>query len=228
LRLCAFALKKMTLLLLPANAKPLLPYLAKAPHAYGWLLSPKRTMTITGLHGLPYAVDNDCFTQPFNPDRYHHTLARLARAHGTTNALFATAPDVFGDAQRTLDLSLPWLPRIRAAGFPAALVAQDGLEDLDIDWSQFDAIFIGGTTAWKLSQAADIIRTAKELGKWTHIGRVNSVHRACRLIEQPDSVDGTAWAKNPTKYILQWQRWLDHDKPVQLSMLAWLRQSTSC
>lgn len=37
------------------------------------------------------------------------------------------------------------------------LVAQDGLERLRIPWNSFDALFIGGTTEWKLGAAARAI-----------------------------------------------------------------------
>ena len=39
-----------------------------------------------------------------------------------------------GDAAATLTRSAPMLPRIRALGYPAALVAQDGLEHLAVPW----------------------------------------------------------------------------------------------
>jgi len=204
------------ILLLPGNAKGLLNVIRSFPQAYGWLLTPRRTMTRTGLYGLLYAVDNECFTlgSDFDPDRYRRALRRIAEIHGTGTCLFATAPDVVGDAQATLERAREWLPEIRSLGFPAALVAQDGLENLEIPWSDFDALFVGGTTAWKLGPAAAyLVKEAKRRGKWTHIGRINSVHRAARLLELPDSVDGTAWAKHPAHYAGRWQCWLDAGMP---------------
>lgn len=59
-----------------------------------------------------------------------------------------------GDAAATLTRSAPMLPRIRALGYPAALVAQDGLEHLAVPWDAFDVLFLGGTTDWKLGPAA--------------------------------------------------------------------------
>ena len=113
--------------------------------------------------------------------------------------LFVVAPDVVGDAAATLERSRPWLPVIRALGFKAAFVAQDGLENLDVPWAEFDALFIGGSTEWKLSShAADLIRQAKTRGKWVHVGRVNSARRFARFeLIGADSCDGTYIAFGP-------------------------------
>lgn len=207
----------MVMLLLPGNAKGLLHTIGADPVHYGWLLTPRRTMTKTGLHGLFYAVDNECFTlgDRFDPDRYLRALHRIADCHGTERCLFAVAPDIVGDAHATLERARDWLPRIRALGFPVALAGQDGLEELEVPWADFDALFIGGTTGWKLGpHAAELMREARRRGKWTHIARVNSTKRASRLREVPDSVDGTAWAKHPAYYALQWRKWVKAGKPA--------------
>jgi hypothetical protein len=91
------------------------------------------------------------------------------------------------------ELSVPMLRRIRAAGYRPALVAQDGLEALPVPWEAFDVLFIGGSTAWKLSEACfSLIAEAKRRGKWVHMGRVNSLRRL-RIAKSVgcDSVDGT-------------------------------------
>lgn len=95
-----------------------------------------------------------------------------------TRCLFAVAPDVVGDAAATLTRSVPWLPAIRAAGYPAALAAQDGLEHLNVPWGAFDVLFLGGTTAWKLGPAARrLTAEASRRGLPVHMGRVNSLRR---------------------------------------------------
>jgi hypothetical protein len=106
---------------------------------------------------------------------------------------FITAPDVVGDAAGTLERAAPMLPRIRALGFPVALVAQNGLESLPVPWHTFDALFIGGDTAWKLGPAAArLAGEAKRRGKWVHMGRVNSRRRIQHAAAMGcDSVDGT-------------------------------------
>lgn len=149
--------------------------------------------------GQPWAADNGRFSAPqdYTDDGFLAWLGRMPRE----SCLFATAPDVVGDAAATLSLSAPMLPRIRAAGYPAALVAQDGLEALDVPWNDFDALFIGGTTAWKLGlDAAELSREAKRRGKWVHMGRVNSLRRM-RYAESIgcDSADGTVLKHDPNR-----------------------------
>lgn len=97
--------------------------------------------------------------------------------------VFVVAPDVVANAVATLDLFRWYAWRIQSLGFPVALVAQDGLEGLrwPPTWA-YDALFVGGTTAWKLSAAADwCIRRAMQAGKWVHVGRVNSQRRIRHL-----------------------------------------------
>lgn len=142
--------------------------------------------------GQPWAADNGRFSSPatYSDAAY---LAWLAKRPHRERCLFATAPDVVGDATATLALSAPMFARIRAAGYRAALVAQDGLEALPVPWDDFDALFIGGTTRWKLSEAAhELAAEAKRRGKWLHMGRVNSLRRV-RIAKAMgcDSVDGT-------------------------------------
>lgn len=140
--------------------------------------------------GVTWCADNGCFGKGYpGDDKWLEWLANM----DPTDCMFATAPDIVGDAAGTLERSRPFLPEIRALGFPAALVAQDGLEDLDVPWDEFDALFIGGSTEWKLGAAARrLVFEAKQRGKWVHMGRVNSLKRyqyaqaiGC------DSVDGT-------------------------------------
>lgn len=182
--------------------------------AYGYLLSPARTMTGSHMDGMRYAVDNEVFTGRFQPARFVAALERIAAAHGTARCLFVVAPDVVGDAPTTLAQFREWGPRIRAMNFPVALAGQDGMTVDSVPWDDLDAIFIGGSTRWKLgTDAAAMVAEGKRRGKWTHVGRVNSVYRACRLIEPPDSVDGTAWAKHPSAYAAQWGQWVASGKP---------------
>lgn len=108
---------------------------------------------------------------------------------------FVACPDVVGSARRTLEAFEFWKDML--PGWKKALVAQDGLEHLSIPWRDIDAIFIGGTTSWKLGiHAADVIRTAKICGKWVHAGRVNTPARF-EYFEAlgADSIDGTGLSR---------------------------------
>jgi hypothetical protein len=159
--------------------------------------------------GRVWAADTGCFGAPhkFTPDGYLTFLSE--RDH--TRCLFATIPDVVGDAAATLQRMTDWPDRLRAIGYKPALVAQDGLEALPVPWDAFDVLFIGGTTAWKLSDhAVRLIHEAKRLGKWVHVGRVNSLRRLrwCQWAGA-DSADGTFAAFGPDVNIPRMQRWLD-------------------
>jgi len=160
--------------------------------------------------GVVWCADNGCFGKGYpGDDKWLGWLEK--NAHDASTCLFATAPDVVGDAPATLARSLPFLPKIRGLGYPAALVAQDGLEDLDIPWDAFDVLFIGGSTEWKLGHhARKIIRKAKARGKWVHMGRVNSERRYKYAHELGcDSVDGTYLTFGPDTNLpklLAWSR----------------------
>jgi len=129
--------------------------------------------------GVAWIADNSAYTGHYpGDDRYLAWLA--ARTVHRGQCAFATAPDVVGDAAATWARSRPVLPRIRALGYPAALVAQDGLEDLGIDWGLFDGLFLGGSTAWKLGPAAARLAAhARSLGLHVHMGRVRWALLAC-------------------------------------------------
>jgi hypothetical protein len=157
--------------------------------------------------GVAWCADNGAFSDNFDEDKWWAFLERnAARAD---SCVFAVAPDVVGDAAATLERSLPWLPKIRALGYPAAFVAQDGLEDLEVPWDEFDVLFIGGSTAWKLGgHARHLVRDAKAQGKWVHMGRVNS-ERRWRYADAigVDSCDGTFLTFGPDVNLPRLMAW---------------------
>ena len=110
---------------------------------------------------------------------------------------FVAVPDVVGDARRTLEVFNVWRRKPELAGWPLALVCQNGQEHLPIPWSHCQAVFIGGDTAWKESAyAAGCIKAAKALGKWVHVGRVNTPARFEHFQKLgADSIDGTGIAR---------------------------------
>jgi len=154
-----------------------------------------------------WAADNGCFCQA---DKYSNEgyLAWLSK-RDPTDCLFAVAPDVVGDSEATKERAYPMIPKIQELGYRAAFVLQDGETVDGIDWDLIDAVFVGGSTEWKLSQhAAEIVRHAKSLGKWAHMGRVNSYKRM-RLAAAIgcDSVDGTFLVFGPDvneKRLIDW------------------------
>lgn len=99
----------------------------------------------------------------------------------TERCLFAVSPDAYPDAVESQRRGLEYAPIIRDLGFPVAVVAQDGAENLSWPWDEFDCLFIGGKRTpnphdeWKTSAAAErLVHAARNAGKWVHMGRVNS------------------------------------------------------
>lgn len=143
--------------------------------------------------GVPWAMDNDAFSG-FSAEAF---IKMMRRYQGIQGCKWVAVPDVVGDAKATLKRFYQWQPAVTYFGFPSALVAQDGLEDLPIPWGMFDCLFIGGSTEWKLGAvAAGIIREAKRREKWVHMGRVSSVRRF-RYSQNLncDSADGSRYAR---------------------------------
>ena len=178
-----------------------------------------------------FCIDNNCGPDKTGragtgypgDEKYLHLLRLWAEQDGadpydpfTSRCLFVAAPDVLGDAAATLKRSEYFLPLIREiANLPAALVAQDGLENLTVPWDEFDCLFIGGSTEWKLGPAARaLVAEAKVRRKWAHMGRVNTRQRlryahaiGC------DSADGTGMTRAPDVLLAQmlaWLREIDH------------------
>jgi len=141
-----------------------------------------------------FAIDNSCFAK-FDRSAFEALLER--ERPRVDLCRWVTCPDVVGSARRTLEAFEYWHDRLRDDGWKVALVAQDGIEHLPIPWDRIDAIFIGGSTEWKMSKhAADVIRTAKICGKWAHVGRVNTPGRFEHFEKLgADSIDGTGLAQ---------------------------------
>lgn len=123
--------------------------------------------------GGVFAIDNGAYAG-FNPSAFKRLLER--ETPYKDKCLFATVPDVVCNARRTLEI---WKYRDRLAqGWPHALVAQNGVEDLEIPWTELAALFIGGDDRFKNSQTAvDIIKAAQVMGVYVHVGRVNGPDR---------------------------------------------------
>jgi hypothetical protein len=174
----------------------------------GFLKTPQMGNTFDFDAG-PWAADNGCFTLGARFDLRQYLRFLAGRRRHTHTCRFAPAPDVVGDAAATLIRSAPVLARIREYGFPAALVAQDGLTDPP--WDDFDCLFIGGTTEFKLShRARELTEAAQVRGKWVHMGRVNSETRLrTAAMWGCDSADGTFLKFAPDTNIPRLLRWLD-------------------
>jgi hypothetical protein len=159
--------------------------------------------------GVLWCADNGCYGKGWpGYERWYRWLA--ANADASATCLFATAPDVVANHFATEARSRRWLQRIRDLGYPVAFVAQNYMELSTWDlWDEIDCLFIGGDTAWKLGgEAANLAAVAASLGKWVHMGRVNSEKRY-RYAEAIgcDSVDGTYLTFAPDLNLPAVQAW---------------------
>ncbi|WP_433635563.1 hypothetical protein [Nocardia sp. CA-120079] len=189
--------------------------------------------------GARYGFDSGCFGKGYPGDRaWMEWLAEMADKTEAKQRLWATAPDVVGDAVDTAKRARPWLNKIRHLGFPAAYVAQNGARCLP--WDEFDVLFLGGVlecpsclgrrhigdkrvrrakcvrcrqvmAEWKLSHAArDLTLEAMHRGKTVHMGRVSSEIRIVYAVRAGvDSADGTYLTKGPDINLVNLLRWLD-------------------
>lgn len=161
--------------------------------------------------GAWYCCDNGKYGKGW-PGAYawYTWLRRTVNLYGTERCVFVTAPDRVADPYGTLADSLPWLPVIRRLGVPAAFVAQDGCENGLLPWGDFDTLFLGGTTEWKLGPAAaSVTAEAAERGLPVHMGRVNSRKR----LRYAHSIgcataDGTYLTFGPTTNLPKLLSWL--------------------
>lgn len=145
-----------------------------------------------------WCMDNGVFTGAFSETAFWQKLEHLRPWRDSCK--FVVAPDVVGNAIATMHAFRYWGPAIHAAGWPVAFVAQDGQELFDLP-PEFDALFVGGSTEWKMSYGAlDAVQRAKADGRWTHVGRVNSLRRIRHFrLAGVDSVDGTSVVFAPDK-----------------------------
>lgn len=173
--------------------------------ALGRLVTPRHFDNVDGMvaTGIVWAADNDAFSG-FNESAFRTMLDAIDGAPG---CLFVTAPDVVADAAATLALYHEWGPYLRGRGYPAALVLQDGMSATTMPWDDVDAVFVGGTTTWKLGfDARRIIHEANQRGLWVHMGRVNTLRRIqYARAAGCDSIDGSGWV-----------RWIDRRLPMAL------------
>jgi hypothetical protein len=161
--------------------------LAEYSERYGyefWQLRTPLTQYARAL-GVRYGHDNGCFKE-FKRAIWER---QLTEARNDT-PVFVCLPDIVGDAARTLELFEHFMEV--TTGLPRALVLQDGIERIHIPWNDLAAVFIGGSDRFKSApETMAAAKTAKWLGKWVHVGRVNTAARVNNWIGLADSCDGS-------------------------------------
>lgn len=162
-------------------------------------------------------LDNGCFSDQWDHDKWLAWLEGMRPR--IPECLFAVVPDVVADHEATLDRWGKYAQVVKDLGFPAAFVLQDGASRATVPWDEIDALFIGGSTEFKLSETAwEMSAYAQSLGIWTHMGRVNSFNRIRRAAAHGiDSVDGTylRWPDTNLPKRLAWLAWLEHNRPMR-------------
>jgi len=171
----------------------------------GAIITPAQGNRLRVTDDISTIIDNGCFSQPdaFTLAKYRKLVANHP------NALFVTVPDVVGD----------WAATLRRWGefpkgdwpVPLAIVLQDGATVDTVPWDAIGAVFVGGTTEWKLgSEVRSIVAEANHRRVWAHMGRVNS-HQRLRYAEWIgcDSADGTFLVFGPDVNLARLARWLD-------------------
>lgn len=120
-----------------------------------------------------FAIDNGGFTSQ-NPDKFDRLIQKSLPF--INRCKFICMPDVPGSAIRTLELF--HIFKKQYAGLPIALVIQDGQDSLSIPWEDVSGIFIAGKGEYCMSSGvADIVKSAKWLKKWIHVGRVSTAEK---------------------------------------------------
>jgi hypothetical protein len=199
----------------------------------GRLITPRHYPRLeeTALCGLPWAADNDALAG-FDENRYLRMLEAIASGDPAQSrphfgCRFIAVPDdarmgpdgPIVSAEGTLELFEHWQSLLAMQyRLPLALVLQDGQERLPVPWRRIAAVFVGGSTKWKLGpHAAELVAEAKRRGKYVHMGRVNSARRAAYAASIGcDSIDGTGASKFRSRWLPEYLHWAA--APAQLRL----------
>jgi hypothetical protein len=172
----------------------------------GLLAQPWGTSTTRA--GWIWAADNGCFSMgKWKEERW---LSWLSNDHPRSGCLFATVPDSVGDHTGTLIRWNKYFETVRQLRYPLAFVAQNGAMPNNVPWGELDCLFIGGDDWFKTAASTfALARHARSLGKWVHVGRVNSLRRLRLWRDDADSSDGTFLAYGPEKNAPRVKGWVE-------------------
>ncbi len=145
-------------------------------------------LTGNRIAGVPYGLDNGCFTE-FREDKWKRMIDEALE--NPELCKFVTMPDCVGDAMRTKELFEYYFDTFPSY-LPKALVLQDGIGHVPVKWHWVKAVFVGGSDAFKISpECINACKVAKMMGKWVHVGRVNTASRIKNYVGIADSIDGS-------------------------------------
>lgn len=174
-------------ILLDCSPAKIIAYRERYGHDFGQLRTPGTNYALVP-EPIRWAADNYFFSNP-DIEAWLRFIDKFDE-NRQRRPIFVAMPDVPFDAQRTLELFE--LFKLRTNELPRALVLQNGIEHVRIPWNDLDAVFIGGDDNFKFSPVAlRAAKTAKILGKWVHVGRVNTAARVRNWLDIADSIDGS-------------------------------------
>jgi hypothetical protein len=149
---------------------------------------------------LPYALDNGKFScwsggKSWDADAFIG-LCDGAKLSGQ-RPLWVLVPDEVANAAETTRLWNEWSPVLTKYGWPLAFAAQDGHTPADVPINA-SVVFIGGSTDWKIKNAAAFCRTFSRV----HVGRVNEL-KWLRYYQSwgAESCDGTGWFRGDKRQL---------------------------
>lgn len=206
------------LILLDCSPKKIIEYSFQYKYKFGQLRTP---LTRYRWSERPYGIDNGAYTK-FDHRNWIHLINQARMC--IPRPFFVTCPDIVGSARRTLELYKHFA--VQLGGLPRALVLQDGIEDLEIPWNNLESVFIGGTDEFKESQISrDCCKTARILGKWVHVGRVNTGERVKFFAGIADSIDGSGISRFDARLesVLQAVRELPPEQRVTIYNLSYAK-----
>lgn len=157
--------------------------------------------------GLPMAADNGCFN---GLDAKAFVVMLNEFREAAVKLDWVAVPDVVSDGDETFVQWGRWEPVVRAFGFRPAMVLQDGMSRHDVHTFNPPALFIGGTTGFKLGKlAADLAADWRAKGRPVHMGRVNSERRIRHAVAIGcTSCDGSGFSKWPDTRIPLGVKWI--------------------
>jgi len=162
---------------------------------FGLIITPRTGIREVIKNGMEWAMDNDVYNGKFQYEKWKRQLERYLPYKDT--CLFIAIPDVLYNARETLEQYGRYKEEVKEMGYKRAIVTQDGMREKDIPWEEIEAIFVGGSDKHKRGkEGGRLIRSAKERGKWVHIGRINSA-KSIEKFKSANSWDGTTICFEP-------------------------------
>jgi hypothetical protein len=167
----------------------------EALRQHGWrvLVTPENPKPPSG---LKFGLDNGAWGCAQRKESFRaKEFTALFDRHGG-QADFVVVPDIVAGGMDSFRFSVSWLNRLHVARL-SLFAVQDGMPFGEVGallrTVQGLGIFLGGTTEWKLRTMYQWGAVAAALGRYYHVGRVNTARRIRLCAESgANSFDGTS------------------------------------